>query len=100
MSFFGNLFHAAPQINKEELLAQGAKVIDVRTEGEFQMGHAPGTINIPMHKINQYIDQLRQENKPLIFICASGNRSGQVVNYLKRTGFTDVYNGGSWISFR
>lgn len=71
-------------------------IVDVRTEGEFEMGNVEGSINIPMHEVVQRIDELKSLPKPLILICLSGNRSGQVMHYLRSLGMEEVYNGGGW----
>lgn len=71
-------------------------IVDVRTEGEFEMGNVDGSINIPMHEVTQRIDELKTLPQPLVLICLSGNRSGQVMNYLRSLGMEEVYNGGGW----
>lgn len=74
-------------------------VIDVRESFELFMGKVEGSINIPLGNIPNSLDRLGQLPKPLVFICASGNRSGQAVAYLQSLGWTDVYNGGGWRTF-
>ena len=49
-----------------------------------------------MSKIARQVNELKTMDIPLVFVCASGNRSGQVVQYLKNQGLKNVYNGGSW----
>lgn len=72
----------------------GRTIVDVRTHGEFQGGHIAGSINIPLDQIPSRIEELRDiEN--LILCCASGNRSGQAVHFLKSKGI-DCENGGGW----
>ena len=75
---------------------KNASIVDVRTVGEFEMGNVDGSINIPMHEVTQRIEELKSLSKPLVLICLSGNRSGQVVNYLRSLGMEEVYNGGGW----
>ena len=72
-------------------------IVDVRTMEEFNMGNVEGSINIPMHEVPQRMDELKALPRPLILICASGNRSGQVAYYLSSQGFEEVYNGGGWM---
>jgi phage shock protein E len=71
-------------------------VIDVRTPGEFMGGSTPGAINIPLSEIQNRIEEIRKLNTPLILCCASGNRSGQAVQFLKSQGIENCSNGGSW----
>lgn len=80
----------------EQLLKQDATIIDVRTPMEFSMGNVEGSLNIPLGEIMMHVDELREMQKPIILVCASGNRSGQAAMYLKQNGISDVFNGGAW----
>ena len=73
-----------------------AVIIDVRETWEFSGGHVEGSVNIPMGEVPAQVDRIRQMGSPLIFICASGNRSGMVAHFLAGQGMQDVYNGGGW----
>jgi len=77
-----------------EKLAAGAKVIDVRTKGEYATGHYAGAINIPVDALAGKIKSLGATDTPLVVYCASGSRSGQAAAQLKAAGFTDVTNAG------
>ena len=83
---------------KEALSQPDVKIIDVRSFMEFQSGHVPGSINIPLNEIPQHVADLKNETCPLIFCCASGNRSGQAVYYLQEHGVSNAINGGGWMS--
>jgi rhodanese-related sulfurtransferase len=71
-------------------------IIDVRTRAEFAGGHVAGSINIPLQEITEHIDEIKSMQVPIIFCCASGNRSGQATNYFQSIG-VDCENGGSWL---
>ena len=71
-------------------------IIDVRTNVEFQGGHAVGSINIPLHDITQKLEEIKSMKTPLVFCCASGNRSGQATQYILQQNI-ECYNGGSWM---
>ena len=75
-------------------------VIDVREPFEFLTGKVEGSVNIPLGNIPSSLEKLKELARPLIFICASGNRSGQAVSYLQSLGWTDVYNGGGWKAYK
>ena len=79
----------------QEMLNDGALIIDVRTPGEFQGGHVVGSKNIPLQEVGGKVNKLKKINKPIILCCASGNRSGQAANFLKSKGI-ECENGGSW----
>lgn len=79
----------------EEMLANGAKVVDVRTPEEFAGGHVEGSVNIPLHMIPMSMDQIKSFG-PVVLCCASGGRSGQATMYLQQNGI-DCVNGGPWV---
>lgn len=77
------------------LRTRGAQVVDVRTPAEFRSGHVPGSKNIPLDQLQTRSKEL-DPRKPVLLCCASGSRSAMAVSLLKRQGFTDVHNAGSW----
>ncbi len=74
-------------------------VLDVREQWEYDEGHIPGVVHIPMNNIPMVLDQIPTD-KTVIVTCRSGNRSDQVTAYLRQNGFDKVHNmsGGilSW----
>ena len=82
--------------NYSEMVANGAKILDVRTVGEFQSGHINGAKNVPRQEIRTKLNQLNK-NETYILCCASGARSGSAARILKNEGFENVYNGGGWM---
>ncbi|MFC6704820.1 rhodanese-like domain-containing protein [Flexivirga alba] len=76
-----------------EQLADDAVVIDVREQNEWDAGHAPGAIHIPLGELPERLGELPEadERDPLPIICRSGNRSGRAVAWLNQQGF-DVAN--------
>ena len=74
-------------------------LVDVRTPLEFQVGSVAGAINIPMNKVVSRIDELRNM-QPIVVFCRSGNRSEQVMHYLRNQGVEEVWNGGGWIELK
>ena len=66
--------------------ADGATVIDVREPGEYVGGHVPGAVLVPMGQLPSRTSEL-DRSRPVYVICASGNRSGAMTDYLRRAGF-------------
>jgi phage shock protein E len=97
IDFFKNIF--GEKVNLQELINNGAKIIDVRTKAEFQQGHVRNSINIPLDKLSDSLKKL-DKSKPVITCCASGMRSASAKSILKSKGFTAVHNGGSWTSLK
>ncbi len=76
--------------------SKSATIVDVRTPEEFQTGHVPYSINIPLDTIAQQTDRLKGFSKPIILCCRSGNRSSQALSQLKAKGCDQVFDGGPW----
>jgi phage shock protein E len=77
------------------LKAQGALLLDVRSAGEFASANAPGTVNIPLNELGSRLAEV-PKNAPVVVCCASGSRSGMARMMLKKNGYADVHNVGSW----
>jgi len=78
-------------------LRNGGLVIDVRTPAEFQREHLPKAINIPLGDLEQEVPRkVKDKNQPLLLHCLSGGRSGLAKSKLKRMGYTNVFNLGSY----
>ena len=74
-------------------------ILDVREQSEWDEGHIPGAVHIPMNDVPARIKEIPTD-KTVIVQCRSGNRSGQVTEFLRKQGMTNVHNldGGlnSW----
>jgi phage shock protein E len=78
----------------KDKIKAGAKVIDVRSPGEFADEAYPGAVNIPLNVLPAKVAELGPKDKPIILYCASGARSASAARFLKQEGFTDVVNAG------
>ena len=83
-----------------QLMADGAIILDVRSNGEFSTGHIKGSINIPVDKLAANLHKLKEKNKPIITCCASGVRSASAKGILQTNGYANVHNGGAWQSLK
>jgi phage shock protein E len=82
----------------EELIKNENNIIvDVRSAGEFAGGHVVGSINIALNEVPNRIEDFKKMNGEIILCCASGNRSGQAMMFLRQNGFNNVHNGGGWM---
>ncbi len=84
-----------------ELLQENEiQFVDVRRVPEFNAGHAPKTINIPLDKLSIELEKI-DPAKPTYLICQSGFRSSIGTSILENAGFETIYNvtGGTkaWI---
>ncbi len=64
----------------------GAAVVDVREPAEYAEGHVPGVVHIPMAQLPARAAELDRD-KPVYVICASGNRSSAMADFLTSAGF-------------
>jgi rhodanese-related sulfurtransferase len=78
-----------------ELKKRGASFVDVRSASEFANGNAPGTINIPLQELGSRLGEI-PKSAPVVLCCASGTRSGMAKRVLKKHGYTEVHNVGTW----
>ena len=65
-------------------MADGARLIDVRTPGEFNAGHVDGAINIPVDDLRERFAEIPKEN--VIVTCQVGQRGHTASTLLRELG--------------
>lgn len=94
------LLKAANEIPEEQakrLIKQGATILDVRTEAEFQSASIPGVTNAPLDRFEVLLPKLVPlKNHPVLLHCRSGARSGVARKTAVKLGYTNVHNLGSF----
>jgi rhodanese-related sulfurtransferase len=98
MGIFSKLFGGGNSVNLKAL-SKNAIILDVRTPGEYSQGHIKGSINAPLSELDKHVKNI-DKDKVIITCCASGMRSSSAKSILKSKGFTNVHNGGSWMSLK
>ncbi len=79
------------------LLGEGARVIDVRTPGEFAQEHLRDALNIPLGRISELLPAvIPDQNAVLLLHCHGGGRSALGVRRLKALGYPRSFNLGSY----
>jgi hydroxyacylglutathione hydrolase len=63
--------------------------LDVRTKSEFEEGHVPGALHIPLGRLPERISVVPKGR--VLVHCHSGSRSIIAATYLKNAGY-DVTN--------
>ena len=66
------------------------RVIDVRTDTEWRLGHYPGAVHIPVNKITKKTTS-KLPKKGLLVYCNTGQRARFAAEKLEKLGFKDVY---------
>ena len=79
----------------DKQIENGAIILDVRTEKEFNMGHINGSINISLGTIRERYTEL-DTSKTYITCCSHGLRSVKAQTILREKGFKNIFNGGAW----
>lgn len=84
----------------EQAIAQGAFVVDVREDHEFETGHVPNAHHIALNTVPDNLGLIPKDQQVWL-ICQGGVRSMKAANYLEQNGYevVSVAGGtGAWIS--
>jgi len=86
-------------VNREE-----GKVVDIRAEKEFKLGHILDSLHLASEKANKndFSSLEKHKDKPIIVVCAAGMTAAKVAEQLFKAGFTKVslLKGGmnAWVN--
>ncbi len=79
-----------------DLVSEGAIVVDVRTPGEYETDHIENAINIDSNEIKYVIKgKIKDYETKIIVYCQTGNRSSESAKILVNLGYKNVYDMGS-----
>ena len=95
MGLLSKLFGTEAKPDFAELIANGAKIIDVRTKEEFNSGALKESINIPLDVLDSQIQKIKKFNQVVILVCMSGGRASMAKIRLSKAGI-ECYNAGGW----
>ena len=73
-----------------------AVVLDVREPHEFENGHIPGAVLLPLGTIAEDTAAavIPESDTTVLIYCRSGNRSKQAASALYELGYTNLYEFG------
>jgi rhodanese-related sulfurtransferase len=85
----------------QALLTQGYVYVDVRSEPEFEAGHVPGALNVPLNHLGPagmtpnpdfmaVMQQAFGKDEKLVVGCKAGGRSRKAAELLQGAGFSDL----------
>ncbi len=84
---------------KDALAASGGLVIDVRQPAEYEEGHIPGAINIPLRELAANVDKIPTDQAVYVY-CKSGFRAGVAVSAIRLMGYDNVLAyKDSWVKW-
>ena len=75
-------------------IPEGAHLIDVREQNEWDAGHAAHAQHLPASTLMENLDQLPETDDPMYIVCRSGGRSFQVSQWLNANGFEAINVSG------
>lgn len=102
VSFFArNDFKTLSPQEAADLLSRGAiHLVDVREVHEWNDGHIPGAVHQPLSELATWAGDLPSD-KPVVFYCLSGGRSGQALSWCKSAGHAvEGHIGGGITAWR
>lgn len=81
---------------KEMMDAGDVVVLDVREQSEYDEGHIPGAVLLPVGTIDEETAAaaIPEKNSTVLVYCRSGNRSKTAAAALAELGYTGVYEFG------
>ncbi len=77
------------EISREEaqkLVADGAQLVDVRADHEWEMGRIEGATHLPLAELADRVDAL-DKGRPVVLYCRGGNRSTMATEALAAEGY-------------
>lgn len=81
---------------KEMMDTQEVVVLDVREQDEYDSGHIPGAVLLPVGTINEETSSavIPEKDDTVLVYCRSGNRSKTASAALAELGYTNIYEFG------
>ncbi len=73
---------------------EGVILLDVRTQGEYDQGHIPGSVCLPNETITADMPVAFDKDAEILVYCRSGHRSAEAAEKLAAMGYTNVADFG------
>lgn len=67
------------------------RILDVRTGGEFESVHIPGSFNVPLDTLGEHTVDLADISHPVVLVCQSGGRATQAHGAIKAAGKDTIH---------
>ena len=81
---------------KEMMDSQEVIILDVREQDEYDSGHIPGAVLLPVGSIDETTaaEVIPDKDSTVLVYCRSGNRSKTASSALAELGYTNIYEFG------
>ena len=73
-------------------------VLDVRTSSEYNAGHIPGSVHVPVDDLRQRLSELPRDQRPVV-LCLAGLRAYIACRILAQNGFQPLDVTGGWETY-
>ena len=84
-------YERTPRDARASIAAGAALLIDCRTKEEFELVHIPGSVHIPLHELEDRIDEIEPaQGQEVLVICHHGVRSMKAALALRQHGHPDA----------
>lgn len=83
--------HISPSQTKERLDKGEIKVVDIRDNQSYELGHIPTAFHLSNASASLFMDE-NEFNVPVVVCCYHGISSQQAAQYLIHQGFQEVYS--------
>jgi rhodanese-related sulfurtransferase len=70
----------------QKLVEDGAQLVDVRAEHEWEMGRIAGATHLPLAELSERVNEI-DKNRPVVLYCRGGNRSTMAAEALAEKGY-------------
>lgn len=77
--------------NEMDKISEDDILVDVRTVAEFEKGHIPNAVNIPLDSIRERMSEI-DKNKNIYIYCWGGQRGYLAQRVLKQNGYNLIAN--------
>lgn len=94
-----NYLRGDVDIVQADELGDEAALLDVRTAGEYQKGHMPGAMNIPVDELRGRLDELPRDRR-LVVYCGVGLRAYIACRILSQHGFRAANVPGGYLTYQ
>lgn len=88
--------HISQEKAKEMMDTQEVLILDVREQDEYDGGHIPSAVLLPVGTIDEdtAAEVIREKDSTVLVYCRSGNRSKTASSKLADLGYTNIYEFG------
>ena len=77
------------EVSRDEarkLIDEGAQLVDVRADHEWEVGRIAGADHVPLPELPQRLDEI-DKDRPVVVYCRGGNRSTMATDALAEAGY-------------